>query len=123
MPNVTINNGYVTDKEMADAFINSDWVVLPYNSATQSGVIIDSYRYGRPCIAFNVGAITEQVNEGVSGYLIEAGNNEAFAKKVREAVKMDEVSYSALSKLSYEYGKQKYSADGAVERFIQLISR
>lgn len=122
LPNVTMNNGYVGDDEMAEAFANADWIVLPYNSATQSGVVIDGYRYGRPCIAFNVGAITEQVREGVSGYLIEPGNNEAFAEKLREAVQMDEQSYEKLSRFSYDYGLQKYSADGAVIRFINLIN-
>ena len=67
LPNVMMNNGYVTDEEMAKAFIEADWIVLPYNSATQSGVVIDGYRFGRPCIAFRVGAIAEQVCEGVSG--------------------------------------------------------
>ena len=122
-PNVTMNNGYVTDDEMADAFINADWIVLPYNSATQSGVVIDAYRYGRPCIAFDVGAITEQVSEGTSGYLVEQGNNEAFAKKLRDAVQMDKESYSKLSRSAYDFGVQKYAADGAVDRFIELINQ
>ena len=122
LPNVAMNNGYVTDGEMAEAFINADWMILPYNSATQSGVVIDGYRYGRPCIAFDVGAITEQVSEGVSGYLIEPGNNGAFAEKLREVVQMDEQSYEKLSRSAYKYGSKKYAADGAVERFIKLIN-
>ena len=122
LPNVTMNNGYVTDEEMAEAFINADWIILPYNSATQSGVIIDGYRYGRPSIAFNVGAIKEQVSEGTSGYLVEPGDNEAFAKKLKEAVEMDQDSYAALSRASYEFGSKKYSADGAIDRFLELIN-
>lgn len=121
LPNVTMKNEYVTDDEMAALFINADWVILPYNSATQSGVVVDGYRYGRPCIAFNVGAISEQVSEGASGYLIEPGNNEAFAEKLREVVQMDKESYVALSKSSYRFGFDKYSADGAVERFVELL--
>lgn len=65
-PNVSMNTGYVTDTEMEAAFVKADWIVLPYNSATQSGVVIDGYRYGRPSIAFNVGAIAEQIEDGVS---------------------------------------------------------
>lgn len=123
LPNVTINNSYVTDAEMAEAFINADWVILPYNSATQSGVITDGYRYGRPCIAFNVGAIIEQISEGVSGYLIEPGNNEAFAEKLREAVQMDKQSYAKLSRSAYDFGFHKYAAQEAIDRFVELINR
>ena len=120
-PNVYMNNGYVSDREMEEAFINSDWVILPYNSATQSGVVIDGYRFGRPCIAFNVGAIMEQVHDGVSGYLIEPGHNEAFAEKLHAAIDMDRESYANMSRAAYEYGLQKYAASGAMERFLQLI--
>lgn len=121
-PNVMMNNSYVTDDEMSQAFINADWVILPYNSATQSGVVIDGYRYGRPCIAFDVGAITEQVSEGISGYLIEPGNNEAFAEKLREATNMSQSEYSDLSRSAYKFGSEKYTADGAVARFVKLIT-
>ncbi len=122
LPNIAMNNVYVTDKEMAEVFIQADWIVLPYNSATQSGVIIDGYRYGRPCIAFDVGAIAEQISEGVSGYLIPEGNNVLFAEKLKEAMRMTESEYRAMSRKAYEYGLKKYSADGAVDRFIKLIS-
>ena len=122
LPNVKMNNGYVTDEEMAEAFIKADWVVLPYNSATQSGVVIDGYRYGRPCIAFSVGAIVEQVCEGVSGFLIPEGNNTAFANKLREAVCMSKSEYKKMSQNAYEYGVKKYSAEGAIDRFMKVIS-
>lgn len=122
LPNVTVNTGYVSGDDMATVFINADWIVLPYNSATQSGVIIDGYRYGRPCIAFNVGAITEQVEEGKSGYLVEPGNNKAFAEKLKEAVQMKEEEYQVLSRKAYDFGSHKYAADGAIDRFINLVT-
>lgn len=122
-PNVNVNNGYVTNEEMARVFINSDWILLPYNSATQSGVIIDGYRYGRPCIAFDVGAIKEQIREGISGFLIEPGDNKQFAKKLREVIQMNEGTFSTLSKSSYDYGRHKYASDEAIDRFITLINR
>lgn len=122
LPNVRMHTGYVSDQEMADAFINADWVVLPYNSATQSGVIIDGYRYGRPCIAFSVGAITEQVKEGVSGYLVESGDNDAFAEKLREATNIDDVMYSRMSKSAYDFGLKKYASNGATDRFLELVT-
>lgn len=122
LPNVSMDNGYVSDDEMAQSFINADWIVLPYNTATQSGVVIDGYRYGRPSIAFNVGAISEQIDNGKSGYLIKAGNVEAFAEKLKKVVAMDRTDYSALSKAAYKFGVHKYSADGAIDRFLNVIS-
>lgn len=119
--NVHLNNEYVPESEMEQAFINCDWAIVPYNSASQSGIIIDAYKFSRPVIAFNVGAISEQVKDGYSGYLIKAGDNNAFIAKIREAIKLDPSVYDSMSKEAYQYGSQKYSASGAVQRFKKMI--
>lgn len=120
-PNVTLSGGYVSNEKMEEAFKNTDWVILPYNSATQSGVVIDGYRYGRPAIAFNVGAIAEQISEGISGFLIEPGDNQAFAKKIKDVTQMNKGDYYLLSKSAYLFGVQKYSATEAVDRFLKVV--
>lgn len=119
--NVSLNNDYVTDKDMENAFTNADWIILPYNSATQSGVVIDAYRYSRPVIAFDVGAISEQIEDGTSGFLISAGNIEEFVEKLISAIQMDVGEYENMCKKSYQFGLRKYAAYGAVERFVKLI--
>lgn len=119
--NVKLNNDYVTDEEMREAFINCDWAIVPYNSASQSGIIIDACKYSRPVIAFAVGAIPEQVDDGKSGYLVVAGDNQKFAAKLREAKKMSTEQYDAMSRNAYQYGSKKYATIGAVERFVALL--
>lgn len=119
--NVHLNNGYVSDEEMRKAFVGCDWAIVPYNSASQSGIIIDAYKYSRPVIAFNVGAIAEQVDDGKSGYLVNAGNNEAFAEKLKDGVAMPTEDYDSMCSYAYQYGSKKYAANGAVERFRELI--
>lgn len=119
--NVKLNNDYVTDQEMKDAFINCDWVIVPYNSASQSGIIIDAYKYSRPVIAFAVGAIPEQVDNGKSGYLVEAGDNNKFANKLNEVFKLDKKQYNTMSKYAFEYGFKKYSTNEAINRFTRLL--
>ena len=120
--NVKLNNGYVTDAEMREAFINCDWVIVPYNSASQSGIIIDAYKYSRPVIAFAVGAIPEQVENGKSGYLVEAKNNLQFADRLKEAMRMETDKYAEMSRYAYQYGSRKYAASGAVKRFAAVLN-
>lgn len=121
--NVKLNNDYVADTEMRNAFINSDWVIVPYNSASQSGIIIDAYKYGRPVIAFAVGAIPEQIDDNKSGFLIEAGNNQKFAAKLKETMQLSTEQYDVMSRDAYQYGSKKYAASGAVERFVELLEK
>lgn len=119
--NVEVNTGYVTDSEMKEAFVEADWVILPYNSATQSGVVIDAYRYARPVIAFNVGALSEQIEDGVSGYLLPKKSNELFARKLKQLVALKREQYDTLSRNAYEFGVNKYSSQRAAKRFLSLI--
>lgn len=119
--NVELNNDYVSDEEMAEAFIEADWVILPYNSASQSGVVIDAYKYSRPVIAFDVGAISEQIADGKSGYLIEEKNNRAFAEILNKVIKLDKKEYFKMCTSAYNYGLEKYATSRAEERFMQLL--
>ena len=72
-------------------------------------------------IAFDVGAISEQIQEGVSGYLIPEGAVDSFADKLKEVVVMQREEYKALCKQTYEFGSHKYAAIGAKERFMRMI--
>lgn len=119
--NVKLNNGYVTETEMEEAFIHCDWAIVPYNSASQSGIIIDAYKYSRPVVAFAVGAIPEQVDDGKSGYLVQAGDNRKFAEKLKTATQLTRSQYDFLSQYAYQYGSKKYAASGAVGRFVELL--
>ncbi len=119
--NVKFNNNYVTDQEMKNAFIQCDWVIVPYNSASQSGIIIDAYKYSRPVIAFTVGAIPEQIDTEKSGYLVNAGDNKKFADKLKEVTHVNRDKYDEMSRYAYQYGSKKYAAGGAVQRFVELL--
>ena len=98
-------------------------MIVPYNSASQSGIIIDAYKFSRPVIAFDVGAIVEQIDEGKSGFIVPSGDNHAFAKVLRQAVSMDKQKYHDMCSSAYEFGSKKYAASGSAERFIDLITK
>ena len=119
--NVTMTLGYVSDEEMKEAFSDADYLILPYSSASQSGVIIDAYKYSRPVVAYDVGAIHEQVADGVSGWLVPAGQNQRFADALKHAMALDQGSYDTLCAGAYHYGCEKYAADGGAARFLDLV--
>lgn len=120
-PNTTIKTGYVSDNEMMAAFIGCDWTIVPYASASQSGIIIDSYKYSRPVIAFDVGAISEQIADKQSGFLIPAGDISTFSACLKELVNCDRDQYNMFSKKAYEFGSMKYAAVGQVKSFKHFI--
>ena len=121
LPNVEIEGREVDNGEMEDAFRSASWVLLPYSSASQSGVIIDAYRYSTPVIGYNVGAIAGQISNEHSGFLIDCNDLEGFVSKVRDAVNMDECKYAEMSLCAYEFGKKKYDTSLRSAEFARKL--
>ena len=60
----------------------ADLLVLPYVSATQSGIVQVAYAYDRPVVSTNVGGLPEVVREGETGFLVPPSDPEALAEAV-----------------------------------------
>ncbi len=54
---VRLLDGYVPEEDVADLFAAADLVVLPYRSASQSGVLSLAAEFGRPVVATDVGSL------------------------------------------------------------------
>lgn len=76
---IDIYDGYTPDKEVEKYFAASDLVVLPYESATQSGIVQIAYGFEKPVIVTNVGGLPDVVANGKTGYVVEAKNVDALA--------------------------------------------
>lgn len=79
---VDIVDGYIPDKEIEPYFAACDLVVLPYESATQSGIVQIAYSFEKPVIATEVGGLPDVVTDGKTGYLVPPQNPEALAEAV-----------------------------------------
>jgi D-inositol-3-phosphate glycosyltransferase len=64
---VRLLDRYIADDEVEALFRAADVTVLPYRSATQSGVTHVAYALGVPVIATRVGGIAETVHDGETG--------------------------------------------------------
>lgn len=79
---IRLADRFVPDDEVSQYFCAADLVVLPYESATQSGVVPIAYAFGRPVVATRVGGLPEAVIEGETGYLVDPGDPEGLANAI-----------------------------------------
>ncbi len=79
---VRLFDRYIPDEEVGDLFAAADAVVLPYRSATQSGVALVAYAAGCPVISTSVGGLPEVVTEGGTGHLVPPEDPAALADAI-----------------------------------------
>ncbi len=79
---VTIVAEYVANEEVYKYFTASNVVVLPYNEATQSGIMSISQSFGVPAIVTNVGGLGELLEDGKTGFIVEPRNVRVLADSI-----------------------------------------
>jgi D-inositol-3-phosphate glycosyltransferase len=79
---VRLIDRYLPDDQVEALFKAADVVVLPYRSATQSGVTHVAYALGKPVITTDVGGLAETVRPGETGLVVPPENPEALAAAI-----------------------------------------
>ena len=68
---VILHDGFIPDAQVGAFFSASDLLVLPYRSATQSGVTQIAYRFDLPMVVTDVGGLPEIVPDGRVGFVVK----------------------------------------------------
>lgn len=116
---IKVYDTFIPNEEVAYYFSACDLVVLPYISATQSGIVQIAYHYEKPVIVTSVGGLPEVVKDGKCGYVVKPQDAVALAQSViRFYRKNNEEEFKNNIKIE----KKKYSWDRmitAIEEFMQ----
>lgn len=82
--NVTVVDRYIPNEEVATYFHAADAVVLPYVSATQSGIVQIAFGLGTPVITTDVGGLPEAVDHRKTGLVVPAQDPQRLAEAILE---------------------------------------
>lgn len=82
--NVLVIDEFVPNEEVGLYYSAADLVVLPYNSATQSGILNIAYGFKKPVVVTNVGGLPELVEDGKTGFIVEPHNPLALAEGIKK---------------------------------------
>ena len=81
--NIKVFNRYIDDEEVPRFFSAADVCVLPYKSATQSGITGISLHFEVPVVATPVGGLAESVEGPGIGVMAREVSPEAIADAIR----------------------------------------
>jgi len=113
---VLLVDRYVPNEEVGVYFSVCDVVVLPYVSATQSGILQIAYNFNKPVITTAVGGLPEVVGEGRTGFIVPPKDPEALAGAI---LRFFEEGAGFSENIARE--KEKYSWDKMVEAVESLV--
>jgi glycosyltransferase involved in cell wall biosynthesis len=113
-----ILDGFVPDETVEDYFQACDLVVLPYVSATQSGIVQIAYNYSRPVVTTNVGGLPEVVRDGETGFVVPPEDPAALAAAV---VRFFDGEHGPAFAAAIAGERYKYSWDRMAEAVERLV--
>jgi glycosyltransferase involved in cell wall biosynthesis len=114
---VFVFGDYIPNEEVGLYYNASDVVVLPYVSATQSGIIQIAYNYDKPVITTNVGGLPEVIEEGKTGFIVPSEDAEALAESIIKFFKIK--NKEKFTRNIREYKKQ-FSWDRMASEIEQI---
>lgn len=117
---VQMVEGYVPDDEVEKYFAASDLVVLPYLSATQSGIVQIAFGFEKPVLVTEVGGLPDVVTNGKTGYVVEPQSAEMIAEAIMDYY-INNRREAFVSQIEKE--KDRFSWKTFVDTMMEMVRR
>ncbi len=117
---VLFHSEYLPSERVGLYFSAADAVVLPYRSATQSGIAQIAYNFDKPVLATDVGGLSEVVHDDITGYVVPPDQPDALSEAI---LKFYSESREAEFSRNVRIEKKKYSWDNLVNAIEELEAR
>jgi glycosyltransferase involved in cell wall biosynthesis len=112
---ILIVNRFLPDDELNQAIYHSDYVVLPYRSGTQSGILAQSIALGTPVLSSKLPGLSMYLEEGKTGLTFPVAEKSSVIDLVLELIE-GERTYS-WDQVNFEEARRRWSW----ERFGALL--
>lgn len=118
---VELINTWVKDENVYSYFMDVDIVVVPYIEASQSGVVMTSYTFGKPVIVTNVGGLPEQVDEN-TGLIVEPNDSVSLSNAIKYFYENPE-QIEKKGRYCYNLAQTDYSWDKSVMDLLMFLGK
>ena len=100
---------YIKDSEVTDYFSAADVAVLPYRSATQSGISSVSYHFEVPMIVTDVGGLKETIGDRGTGLVASEGTPEAIRNEIMKYFADPQIKEDCIKNIRVEKDRLSWS--------------
>jgi len=114
--------GFLSEYQAATKFISDAYcLVVPSRTDNFPTVILEALSAGVPVIATRVGGVTEMIEDGKEGYLVESENVEALADAITRMVE-DTTRRNRMAQQARITFAEKFSMEKHVENVVSFLN-
>lgn len=118
---IFMNLKYIKDSEVKDYFSAADLAVLPYRSATQSGISSVAYHFEIPMIVTDTGGLKETIGDRGTGIVADECTPECIRKEILRYFSDPRIKESCIESIRSE--KERLSWKTFAEKLEDFISQ
>lgn len=101
-------NRFIENSELVWLVKNCKFLICPYITASQSGIVQTAMVYNKCVVATNVGAFSEIIEDGENGYLVPPKDAKALSIAIRKAWRDNLLNYAVPTFLDWDFIAQQY---------------
>jgi len=120
---ILLRSEHIPEGEIEIFFKAADVSVLPYKQIYQSGVLFLSYSFGLPVLAADVGALSEEIVEGRTGFVFRPEDPAALAQAIERYFASDLFAELAGRRREIiDYATAKHSWDVVAQATLSVYA-
>ena len=113
----------IDNTEIANLFSGSHYLVQPYRSTSQSGVLKIALNYNVPIIASDLDGFKDEIEEGINGFLFKTGDIEDIERVLIQVLEVHEKEYGRLVEKMKRHTAAHYSPDILNGQYLDLFKQ
>lgn len=102
-------NRFISNEEIVSLIESCDMVVLPYTSASQSGIPMTVYAFNKPIVASNIDGLKEVIDHLETGILVDNPDKESLAASIKILLKNNGLKNKMLENINRKYSQGEFS--------------
>lgn len=124
LPNVVVINHFMPTSEMVEMIQNSYAQVMPYLSASQSGIPLAVYVFGKPIVATKISSLMDYVKDEENGLLCNINDVDDLARQLKR-ITSDNDLYNklCLNVNRFELDYPDFSWDVNISKLAEVLEK
>lgn len=113
--------GYKNGPELEELIKSASFVVVPSEwYETNSLTTVESYAMGKPVIGSNIGALSELIIDGKTGFTFSPKDFNSLSRLIAKSSKIKESEYSELSENAYSFAVNSFSPEIHYDQLVTV---